>query len=64
MTESPQRDTDDSPEYGDEVLDASWLPRPEGPLKVIRSAARDEGHPPVADEEAEAFLDAIYRNQE
>ncbi|MCB1909330.1 MAG: hypothetical protein KDH15_18350 [Rhodocyclaceae bacterium] len=50
--------------YDDEVLDASWLPRPDAPLKVIRSAARDEEEPPVADEEADAFLDAIYRNQE
>ncbi len=57
-------ETGSSPRYGDEVLDASWLPRPDVPLKVVRSAARDEGHPPVADDEAEAFLDAIYRNQE
>ncbi len=64
MTDTMQAEADEPPEYGDEVLDANWLPRPEGPLKVIRSAARDEGQPRVADEEADAFLDAIYRNQE
>lgn len=51
-------------EYDDQVLDASWLPRPDGPLKAVRSAARDEGRPPVEADEAEAFLEAIYRNQE
>lgn len=51
-------------EYDDEILDASWLPRPDGPLKAVRSAARDEIRPRVVDEEADAFLDAIYRNQE
>jgi len=62
--DSSTADTDDPPEYGDEVLDASWLPRPDAPLRAIRSAARDDGHPPVPDDEADAFLDAIYRNQE
>ena len=50
--------------YDDEILDANWMPRPEAPLRVIRSAARDEGHPPTEPEEAEAFLEGIYRNQE
>jgi len=63
-TEEDREEVSAAPRYGDEVLDANWLPRPDAPLKVVRSAARDEGHPPVADDEAEAFLDAIYRNQE
>lgn len=53
-----------TPEYDDEILDANWLPRPDAPLKAVRSAARDEVKPRVIDDEADAFLDAIYRNQE
>ena len=63
-SDDQREEVDAGPRYDDEILDASWLPRPDAPLKVIRSAARDEEHPPVEDEEAEAFLDAIYRNQE
>lgn len=64
MDDNPDTEAEEVTEYGDEVLDANWLPRPDGPLKVIRSAARDEDHPPVAADEAEAFLSSIYRNQE
>ena len=51
-------------EYDDEILNANWMPRPDAPLRTIRSAARDEAHPPVDAGHADAFLDAIYRNQE
>lgn len=55
---------DSQVDYDDEILDANWMPRPEAILRAVRSAASDETHPPAGSEDAEAFLRAIYRNQE
>lgn len=50
--------------YGEEILNASWLPETEVPLGAVRSAAADERHPPVAAADTAEFLKSIYRNQE
>jgi hypothetical protein len=48
-------------DYGDEVLDAGWLPQPEAALASRRpSVARS--HTAVSD--PDAFLRDIYRSQE
>lgn len=60
----PAAASEDVVTYDDEILDANWMPRPDAPLGVVRSAAIDDGHPPVGAEDVEAFLDGIYRNQE
>jgi hypothetical protein len=49
--------------YDDEVLNASWLPQPELALQLQEhdhEAARQMPPP----EDVEAFLQAVYRNQE
>lgn len=49
--------------FEDEVLNAGWLPQPEARLEPhAHDHARSEGPNPGAD--AEAFLRALYRNQE
>ncbi|THF62844.1 hypothetical protein E6C76_16375 [Pseudothauera nasutitermitis] len=51
--------------YDDEVLDAGWLPRPEIAPRLqehAAEAAREPRMPPPMD--VEAFLAAVYRNQE
>ncbi|TVT47385.1 MAG: hypothetical protein FHP94_14960 [Denitromonas halophila] len=49
------------PDYEDEILDAGWLPQPEA------VAPEPESHPPAspsaAREDADAFLQTVYRNQ-
>ena len=50
--------------YGEEILNANWMPRPEVPLGAVRSAAADETHPHAAEADADAFLTGIYCNQE
>lgn len=54
------------PAYGEEVMNASWLPHPEvaTQLQEIKPspAPRHERMPPP--EDIDAFLAAIYRNQE
>lgn len=49
--------------YGEEVLNANWLPQPA--LQVALQAVEDAAAPPaIAAEDAEAFLAAVYRYQE
>jgi hypothetical protein len=53
-------------EYGDEVLNASWLPpRPEPSLQLeqVEHHAADKKAPPIAFD-IEGFLRAVYRFQE
>lgn len=49
--------------YGDEVLNANWLPGPEVQLGLQPVVAEAEHHP-VASEDVDAFLSAVYRFQE
>lgn len=48
-------------DYDDDVLDAGWVPQPEA------VAPEPAAHPPrpsrVASEDADAFLDGVYRSQ-
>lgn len=46
--------------FVDEVLNAGWLPQPEARLEVHAHVDK----PAVADADAEAFLRALYLNQE
>lgn len=51
-------------EYGDEVLNASWLPPPAQPgagEAPRQPAATVDALPPL---DADSFLDAVYRYQE
>lgn len=50
-------------EYGDEVLNANWLPQPDlqAGLQELPREATASCPPP---EDPEAFLQAIYRNQQ
>ncbi|ANQ83575.1 hypothetical protein [Azoarcus olearius] len=56
------------PAYGEEILNASWLPQPTPEVAVqlqeieLAPRRRHDSMPPPAD--IEAFLAAIYRNQE
>ncbi|MBX3680459.1 hypothetical protein [Cognatazoarcus halotolerans] len=50
--------------YGDEILNANWMPQPEVPLRAVRSAAADETHQHAGAADADAFLSGIYLNQE
>lgn len=49
--------------YGDEVLNANWLPGPEVELG-LQPVVAEEGHASVATEDVDAFLAAVYRFQE
>lgn len=49
--------------YGDEVLNANWLPSPEVQLGLQHSQAETERRA-VATQDVEAFLSAVYRYQE
>lgn len=51
--------------YGEEVMNANWLPRPDiAPQlqEVEQDGRRRQRRPPP--EDIDAFLNAIYRNQE
>ncbi len=48
-------------DYGDEVLNASWLPQPEAMLAAHRS---QPSRPRSAIADPDAFLRDIYRSQE
>ena len=51
-------------EYGDEVLNASWLPpRPEPSLQLVQ-VEHIETSPKAPPVDAEHFLEAVYRFQE
>jgi hypothetical protein len=65
MKTSPDKPTDleSADAYGDEVLNANWLPQPElaadqgqGAVRRRRKAAQPE--------DVDAFLQSVYRNQE
>jgi len=45
--------------YGEEVLNANWLPQPE-----LQPAADAAASTAIAAEDVEAFLAAVYRYQE
>lgn len=49
--------------YDDEVLNANWLPQPELALQLQEHVFEEPGRMPPP-EDVEAFLEAIYRNQE
>lgn len=50
--------------YGDEVLNANWLPEP-GLQLGLQAVAAETEHPPLgAAQDVEAFLYAVYRFQE
>lgn len=49
--------------YGEEVLNANWLPSPEVQLGLQESHGDAERHA-VATQDVEAFLSAVYRYQE
>jgi hypothetical protein len=50
--------------YGDEVLNANWLPEPGVQLGLQAVAAEAEHPPQGAAEDVEAFLYAVYHFQE
>ena len=61
--ETPGEEEKATVEFGpfvDEVLNAGWLPQPEARLEVHAHADK----PAVAAADAEAFLRALYLNQE
>jgi len=49
--------------YGEEVLNANWLPEPQLQLGLQQAVGHAE-RAPVAIEDVEAFLSAVYRYQE
>jgi len=56
------REPDD---YGEEVMNAGWLPQPEPSLQVIPVEHPEHAEPPaIPPGEVEAFLRAMYRYQE
>jgi len=51
--------------YGDEVLNAGWLPRPEASLQLVQAEYREHKAPEIARiADIDAFLGAMYRYQE
>lgn len=52
--------TEEFGEFVEEVLNAGWLPQPEAQLAVHEHVAKK----PEVPVDAEAFLNALYRNQE
>jgi hypothetical protein len=63
MDMSTGKSIDEVSEYGDEVLNANWLPRPELQLELQSvSAQRPERRDPPSD--IEGFLHRMYLNQE
>lgn len=64
MTNETDDFENDVDPYGDEILNANWMPQPEVPLRAVRSAAADETHQHAGAADADAFLSGIYRNQE
>jgi hypothetical protein len=50
--------------FEDEVLNAGWLPQPEARLETHPHLEQHEKRPAVAAADADAFLRALYRNQE
>ncbi|PTD95888.1 hypothetical protein [Pseudothauera lacus] len=63
MEMSTGRVADPEPAYDDEILDAGWLPRPEPGLQQVEHCRTPERHLPPP-EDIDAFLAAMYRNQE
>lgn len=50
--------------YDEEVLNASWLPRPELGLQVLPYDSHREPERIAPPEDVDAFLRAMYRSQE
>lgn len=50
--------------YDEEVLNASWLPRPEVALQLQQIDLHRESEHMPPPEDVDAFLKAVYRNQE
>lgn len=51
-------------EYGDEVLNASWLPPRPAPALQLQEVEHIETAPKAPPVDVETFLDAVYRYQE
>lgn len=51
-------------EYGDEVLNASWLPPQPAPQLGLQSVEHIETSPKAPPGGVEHFLEAVYRYQE
>lgn len=50
--------------YDEEVLNASWLPRPEVALQLQPIDLHHETERMLPPEDVDAFLNEMYRNQE
>ncbi|MDO9597815.1 MAG: hypothetical protein Q7J47_08850 [Azoarcus sp.] len=50
--------------YDEEVLNANWLPRPEVALQLQQIDRHHEPERIALPEDLDAFLKAMYRNQE
>lgn len=50
--------------YDEEVLNANWLPRPEVALQLQQIDRHHEPERIAPPEDVDAFLKAMYRNQE
>lgn len=48
-------------EYDEEVLNAGWMPQPEDVAPEPDAHAPDSA--PAAEEDADAFLESVYRSQ-
>ena len=52
-------------EYGEEVMNAGWLPQPEPSLQLIQAEHAEHTDPPaIPPGGVDAFLEAMYRHQE
>jgi hypothetical protein len=49
--------------YGDEVLNANWLPQPEM-RPALQPVEREAAHSEVSVEDVEGFLASVYLHQE
>lgn len=48
-------------QYDEEVLNAGWMPQPE--TVAPQPDAHPSGSSPETDEDADAFLESVYRSQ-
>ena len=63
MDSSTGKRLDDESQYGDEVLNAGWLPQPELGLQLQSAVpAHPHEHRPISD--PDSFLNNMYSSQE
>lgn len=48
-------------QYDEEVLNAGWMPQPE--TVAPQPDAHPQGSSPATEEDADAFLESVYRSQ-